>query len=79
MDGMMQRYNSKNAEERSIGPGARINVLPLSLDFMDEINQNGELTIFKRCSHGPAGDRERAIKLFPNSEHPHCYQQGLGL
>lgn len=56
----MQGYNNKNAGESSIKSRAWINVLPLSLDFMDKINQNGELTIFKRCSHRPIeGKRER--------------------
>lgn len=48
---------------------AWMNVLPPRLHFMDKINQNGELTIFKRCSHRPAEGKEinKIISKFQTS------------
>lgn len=50
-------------EKVQSNPDPELNVLPLSLYFLDQIHQNA-LTIFKRCSHRPAEGRERAKHYF---------------
>lgn len=50
---------NKDAGNSLMKSRAWLRVLPLSLDFMGKINQHGELTIFKRCSHRPRKGREQ--------------------
>lgn len=77
MDGIMHPHNNNSAvtvqEEVKSKPELWINVLPLSLHFIDKMNQDCDLTVFKRCSHRPAEVRERRkIKLFPYPKIPQC-------